>query len=179
MAVSKRLRFEIFRRDGHTCRYCGASAPDVKLTIDHVVPIALGGGDDPDNLVTACAECNAGKSSSVPDAPTIADVASKQAEYASVKQEVFEQQEAEKAIEGVNATWWRGTRPDDWERTIENFVMEGLTAKTIVRMAETAQNKRGDMGWRWAYFCGCCWNRIREAQQRAAEAVRDNEKRGT
>ena len=28
MAVSKRLRYEILRRDNHTCRYCGASAPD-------------------------------------------------------------------------------------------------------------------------------------------------------
>ena len=41
MAVSKRLRYEILRRDNHTCRYCGESAPDVKLTIDHVVPVSL------------------------------------------------------------------------------------------------------------------------------------------
>ena len=32
MAVSKRLRFEILRRDNHACRYCGQMAPDVKLT---------------------------------------------------------------------------------------------------------------------------------------------------
>jgi hypothetical protein len=35
MAVSKRLRHEVFRRDNHTCLYCGHSAPDVKITIDH------------------------------------------------------------------------------------------------------------------------------------------------
>jgi 5-methylcytosine-specific restriction endonuclease McrA len=29
--VSRRLRLEVLRRDGHTCRYCGAQAPDVKL----------------------------------------------------------------------------------------------------------------------------------------------------
>lgn len=75
MAVSRRLRFEIYRRDGHTCRYCGAMAPDVKLTIDHVIPITLGGTDDPNNLVTACDDCNGGKSSIAPDAPLVTDVA--------------------------------------------------------------------------------------------------------
>ncbi len=34
MAVSKRIRFEVMRRDGNACRYCGGMAPDVKLTID-------------------------------------------------------------------------------------------------------------------------------------------------
>lgn len=38
-------------------------------TLNHVIPLALGGGDEPENLITACADCNAGKSSSNPDAP--------------------------------------------------------------------------------------------------------------
>lgn len=46
MAVSTRLRYEILRRDNHQCRYCGGTAPDVKLTIDHVIPETLGGNDD-------------------------------------------------------------------------------------------------------------------------------------
>jgi hypothetical protein len=75
MAVSKRLRFEILRRDNHQCRYCGATAPDATLTVDHVIPEALGGSDDPANLVAACAECNAGKSATPPDAALVADVA--------------------------------------------------------------------------------------------------------
>lgn len=36
MAVSKRLRYEILRRDNHTCRYCGGAAPDVVLTEDAI-----------------------------------------------------------------------------------------------------------------------------------------------
>lgn len=75
MAVSRRLRFEILRRDGHACRYCGALAPDVKLTVDHVIPTALGGSDEPSNLVTACADCNSGKTSTNPDAVIVEDVA--------------------------------------------------------------------------------------------------------
>jgi 5-methylcytosine-specific restriction endonuclease McrA len=54
MAVSKRLRYEILRRDNYACRYCGATAPDVKLNVDHVIPQSLGGSDKPDNLVTSC-----------------------------------------------------------------------------------------------------------------------------
>lgn len=74
MAVSRRLRYEILRRDNHACRYCGATAPDVKLTVDHVIPSALGGSDEAENLATACASCNSGKSSANPDQPLVADV---------------------------------------------------------------------------------------------------------
>lgn len=28
MAVSKRTRYEVLRRDNHACRYCGARAPE-------------------------------------------------------------------------------------------------------------------------------------------------------
>ena len=74
MSVSKRTRYEVLRRDNNTCRYCGGTAPDVTLTIDHVTPVSLGGSDDPSNLVAACKDCNAGKSSSNPDAALVASV---------------------------------------------------------------------------------------------------------
>ena len=67
MAISRRLRYEVLRRDSYTCRYCGAKAPDVKLNVDAVVPEALGGSHkDPSNLTTACEACNSGKTSSKP-----------------------------------------------------------------------------------------------------------------
>jgi hypothetical protein len=58
-----RLRFRILARDGFRCRYCGqpGSAPDAVLQVDHVVPRVAGAGDDPANLLTACADCNLGK----------------------------------------------------------------------------------------------------------------------
>jgi hypothetical protein len=60
--VSVRARFEVFKRDDFTCRYCGRKTPDVILELDHVVPVADGGSNDPMNLVTSCWECNRGKS---------------------------------------------------------------------------------------------------------------------
>lgn len=61
--VRPSLRFQILERDGFRCRYCGASAGDgAVLHVDHIHPRAFGGSDDPENLVTACHECNIGKS---------------------------------------------------------------------------------------------------------------------
>lgn len=59
--LSKRLRFEIFKRDGFRCIYCGASPLQRPLHVDHVEAVANGGTDDPANLVTACDACNLGK----------------------------------------------------------------------------------------------------------------------
>jgi hypothetical protein len=62
MSVSVRSRFEVFKRDRFTCRYCGKHPPDVLLEVDHVIPRAAGGTDELDNLVAACWDCNRGKS---------------------------------------------------------------------------------------------------------------------
>ena len=61
-AISKKLRFEVFKRDSFTCQYCGRSAPDVILELDHINPINNGGGNNILNLITSCKDCNRGKS---------------------------------------------------------------------------------------------------------------------
>jgi 5-methylcytosine-specific restriction endonuclease McrA len=35
-SVGQKLRFEVFKRDGFTCQYCGCSAPNSVLEIDHI-----------------------------------------------------------------------------------------------------------------------------------------------
>lgn len=59
--ITKKLRFEIFKRDNFTCQYCGKSAPEVVLEVDHINPVANGGDNDILNLVTSCYDCNRGK----------------------------------------------------------------------------------------------------------------------
>lgn len=61
MSIGPKLRFEVFKRDGFTCQYCGRKTPIVVLEVDHVVPRAEGGTDDIENLVTSCWDCNRGK----------------------------------------------------------------------------------------------------------------------
>lgn len=59
--ISKKLRFEVFKRDKFTCQYCGKSVPDVILQVDHIHPVAKGGKNDIMNLITSCKDCNLGK----------------------------------------------------------------------------------------------------------------------
>ncbi len=59
--ISKKMRFEVFKRDNFTCQYCGRHAPDVVLECDHIKPVAEGGKNTMLNLVTSCFECNRGK----------------------------------------------------------------------------------------------------------------------
>lgn len=60
--LKKTTRFEVFKRDSFTCQYCGAAAPTAVLRVDHIQPASKDGGDDILNLITACFDCNAGKS---------------------------------------------------------------------------------------------------------------------
>jgi hypothetical protein len=61
----RKIRERILMRDQNTCQYCGQEAN----TVDHVIPIALGGTDEPNNLVAACARCNYSKGKK--ESPTV------------------------------------------------------------------------------------------------------------
>jgi excisionase family DNA binding protein len=60
-SLSSRRRFEVLKRDGFTCQYCGACPPTAVLHVDHIVPVSRGGENSLTNLITACSECNLGK----------------------------------------------------------------------------------------------------------------------
>jgi len=46
---------------GYTCLRCGRREPDIKLTIDHVVPVSKGGRNSAENIQGLCHSCNSGK----------------------------------------------------------------------------------------------------------------------
>lgn len=56
--ISVRLRFDILHRDNFTCSYCGRSAPEVILHIDHMLPFSKWWKTTLDNLITSCSDCN-------------------------------------------------------------------------------------------------------------------------
>jgi 5-methylcytosine-specific restriction endonuclease McrA len=60
----KLTKREVFRRDKHTCQYCGERP--IVLTIDHVLPRHRGGTHTWENLVTACPICNRRKGGRTP-----------------------------------------------------------------------------------------------------------------
>ncbi|MDC5271856.1 HNH endonuclease [Acinetobacter baumannii] len=56
--LPKKIRQSVFERDNFTCLYCESTSD---LTIDHIVPVSCGGGDEVENLQTLCRVCNARK----------------------------------------------------------------------------------------------------------------------
>jgi hypothetical protein len=59
--MSNKLRFEVLKRDGFTCQYCGSKAPEVILHVDHIKPVKKNGDNNILNLITSCKRCNFGK----------------------------------------------------------------------------------------------------------------------
>jgi hypothetical protein len=179
MAVSKRTRYEVLRRDNHACRYCGGIAPDVKLTVDHVTPTALGGNDDPSNLVAACADCNAGKSSSSPDATLVADVDQDAIRWAATLRTALQDTAVDiKALNKVRkaflAAWGPGHKsdlPSDYISTIEQWVKLGVPIEVMTYAAEVASGKTGlRYGDRFRYACGIVWRKVDDARDKATPA---------
>lgn len=54
----RRLRAQILLRDLYTCRHCGRVCADSDLVADHIVNLAQGGADSPDNLQALCTACH-------------------------------------------------------------------------------------------------------------------------
>jgi len=60
-AVPGSVRFDVLRRAGGRCELCGASSRDIQIDVDHIIPRAKGGSNDPSNLQALCRTCNAQK----------------------------------------------------------------------------------------------------------------------
>ena len=54
--IDQNASWEVFRRDGCKCRYCGNDK--VAMTVDHIVRWENRGDSVPSNLITACRKCN-------------------------------------------------------------------------------------------------------------------------
>lgn len=185
--IPKRLRFEILRRDNHACRYCGGVAPDVKLTVDHVIPVVLGGTADPANLVAACADCNAGKSSSSPDQQHIADVAADAIRWARamrVASSLAQDNAAElaKVMSSFDEDWlaWKTRdgkplpRPRDWQEAFSRWLNAGLLPDDLYDAIDIAMRRQNvSAGDTYRYFAGICWRRLTERQNEAQRLINE------
>jgi hypothetical protein len=190
MAVSKRTRYEVLRRDNFTCRYCRST--EGELTVDHVTPVALGGTDDPSNLVAACKDCNAGKASTSPDATTVEDVSQSEMRWAGAIQAAAEARAAaarplEAYLEAFDAKWANWTygrdslpipRPNNWRTTGRQFYAAHLPIEELCEAVDfAAGNDRVRVDGTWRYMCGIAWTKIRQIQE-AARLILDAEEVG-
>lgn len=187
MAVTKRTRFEVLKRDSYTCRYCRSA--ENPLTVDHVVPTALGGSDAPDNLVAACRDCNAGKASSSPDAETVADVAEDAIRWAKAMRLAGQRAsrsraKLDKQVDEFRAEWdqWKmGTKPfplpGDWRDAIRRQLVAGLTVADLIYATEIACSAKWvDYGSEFRYFMGVCKGMLADRAQQA-RGILDSEGR--
>jgi hypothetical protein len=176
-AISKRIRFNVFKRDGFICQYCGSHPPDVILEVDHIEPICDGGKDDEENLITACFNCNRGKAG-IP----LSTAPQSLAEQATKIRELEDQIAGYREV--INARWARlesdmwevaetlspgsGTKGfrRDWLQSIKMFNRR-LPLHEVIDAAEIAIAKKpGSESWAFKYFCGICWNKIRDGEPR-------------
>lgn len=88
--LSKKIRFEVFKRDSFTCQYCGKSAPEVVLNADHIDPSSKGGSNNILNLITSCESCNSGKSDRRLSDTTVVNVQIGQLKDLQARQEQLE-----------------------------------------------------------------------------------------
>jgi len=182
MGVSRRLRFEVLRRDGHVCRYCGARSPEVKLVVDHVVPEALGGRTEPANLVTSCEPCNSGKTSTAPDSVLVEDVASdalrwSRAISAAAAQMLADQEVRDEGAATFERRWnesrsW--TLPPDWRASVDRFLSAGLPMPVLLACLDKAvANKNIAYSDTFRYMCGIAWKKVTELQEAARRQLGD------
>lgn len=177
MAVSKRTRFEVLRRDNYTCRYCRST--DGTLTIDHVTPVALGGSDQPSNLVAACKDCNAGKSSTSPDAATLASLSDAEIAYERARSKVLARiaERADQVTEDhdrFEESWTKlsGNRadlPDDWHYSVTQWVGRGLPVGRLCDAVAIAWRRDGVPPWaKFNYMAKIAWNWIGDIEQESS-----------
>lgn len=90
IAIGKKQRFEVFKRDSFTCQYCGSKAPDVVLHVDHINPVSKGGENEIINLITSCVSCNLGKSDRLLTDKTSIEMQRKQLEELAERRDQLE-----------------------------------------------------------------------------------------
>lgn len=171
-SISKSLRFEVFKRDSFTCQYCGKNPPSAILEIDHISPVKNGGSNDIDNLITSCFDCNRGKGANslkeIP--PSITDkskiIAEKEEQIREYKKLIARKKKRENAeilsIEQIFSDI--GSLNEADRHTIRTQFLSRLMPDDIESAMRLAVCKfRYSPSRAWKYFCGICWNRIREA----------------
>lgn len=173
--LSKKIRFEVFKRDSFKCQYCGRSSPDVILEIDHIVPVSEGGKNDLLNLVTSCRDCNRGKSNKLLSDTSIIDKQKKQLDDLNAIREQTEMliQWKQECLNAIQA------QVDAIESLIHQLANVRLTENgkretiklihrfgfsEVYEAAEIAYSKYNSPGYAFSKIGGICYNRAKQKE---------------
>lgn len=181
--VSKVVRFEVFKRDKFTCQYCGESAPNVILEIDHIKPVSKGGTNEIMNLITSCRDCNRGKTNKKLDDNTAVMVQKRQLDIIQERREQLEmmiqwrqslEEETEIEVDAIDAFFQSNTRwqfSDAGRQAIRKLIKR-FGFSEVYTACEIAVDKYYDgteRGWNNAVnkVGGICYNRKKAAESSA------------
>lgn len=165
------IRFEVFKRDEFTCQYCGVSAPEAILEVDHVHPRAEGGTDDFDNLLTACFQCNRGKGARLLDdaaldgnlhskTVTMAERELQREAYTHWRKKIQDRENQE--LDYLADCWRAKFNGYDWNSAeVREFLrrLDVVTLEDCIEYVWEGRHRIQTSAWR--LFCGMCWKRIR------------------
>lgn len=170
--ISKKVRFDVFKRDCFICQYCGKTPPLVILEIDHIHPVSKGGNNNADNLLTACFDCNRGKAAGLltVSPQTVADKAIILAE----KEEQLKQfdkllklkrKREDKQIDEIqnifSSVFINREFTASFRESIRKSFIPFLNHQELLdSMAVSCQRMSKDEK-AIKYFCGICWNKRR------------------
>lgn len=175
MSISKKTRFEVFKRDNFACQYCGRTPPQVVLEPDHIDPKVNGGSNHIDNLITACFDCNRGKAGRLlTDIPqTLKDkaelIAEKELQIKGYNKIL------KKRADRLEAETWEVAQSLAHDPNLESYSRQRLTSikmflerlpfQKVLEASEYANSAVRHLGDRhFRYFCGTCWKMIREQE---------------
>ena len=138
-----RHREYLLQRDCGSCIYCGSKK---SVCIDHVVPVLLGGDDDPMNLAISCKSCNARKAGRTPDQAGMEVMGE---EYAKIYQLNVSRLQSDKCGDGVQQLhngWQRlHETPPEQSRT----ETEQIQTPIVPRGDDSTPSLFGEVVKRW------------------------------
>lgn len=169
--LSKKTRFEVFKRDGFICGYCGSHPPAVVLEVDHILAVANGGDNSIDNLLTSCFDCNRGKGANSLKviSPSISEKAKILKEKEVQLKEFSKLQSAIKRrttrsinkIEKVMQLYFENKAfSDTFKISIKQFLSK-FSEQDLIGFMERACCKVNNVDGALKYFCGICWAKIK------------------
>lgn len=166
--ISRKRRFDIFKRDGFKCQYCGAFPPEVILEVDHITPVCRRGDNSDANLITSCFDCNRGKGGRpISDILThwennterITERESQIAAYRDAVEAQMRRIDAD-AYEIFSIMMPCVDPGEYWVASIKGF-MDHLEYDELIEAAQIAFRKRTNKNSdTFSYFCGVCWRKI-------------------
>jgi hypothetical protein len=181
MAASKRSRFEVFKRDGFKCQYCGRTPPDIVLELDHIQPKCKGGPDDINNYITSCFDCNRGKAGkSLKDLPktlkvNLADLQEREMQITEYNKLLHSKQ---KRVQSFINKFHKSMAEHGADEAIGDFRPVSLRL-FLERLPESEIIDAFDIAWLkicppgkeqynsialYKYFCGVCWHKVSARQ---------------